>query len=102
MVDPRPPAAPASGGGGNEAVATIIPYRNPLALAAYYVGVFSLIPCVGLLLGPAAFFLGLSGLRAAKRHPEMKGKGHAIAGMVLGGLVLVAHIAIIGILIAKN
>src|SRR5690349_5342595 len=39
----------------------LIPYRNPRALTGYYLGVFSLIPCVSLFLGPAALILGLLG-----------------------------------------
>ncbi len=69
-----------------EAVSTIIPYKNGRALAAYYLGVFSLIPCAGLLLGPAGLILGILGLRYVKAHPTAKGTGHAIAGIVLGGL----------------
>jgi hypothetical protein len=69
-----------------EAVSTIIPYKNGRALAAYYLGVFSLIPCVGLLLGPAGLILGILGLRYVKANPTAKGTGHAIAGIVLGGL----------------
>ena len=69
-----------------EAVSTIIPYKNGRALAAYYLGVFSLIPCVGLLLGPAGLILGILGLRYVKAHPTAKGTGHAIAGIILGGL----------------
>ena len=69
-----------------EAVSTIIPYKNGRALAAYYLGVFSLIPCAGLLLGPAGLILGILGLRYVKANPTAKGTGHAIAGIVLGGL----------------
>src|SRR5258705_9391682 len=68
------------------AVETLIPYKNPLALVAYYLGVFSLIPAIGLLLGPASFILGLYGLRYNRNHPQAAGGGHAIAGIVLGGL----------------
>jgi len=64
----------------------LIPYRNGAALAAYYLGVFSLIPCLGMPLGIAAFFLGLSGLRFAREHPESHGTVHAWIGIILGGL----------------
>jgi predicted Zn finger-like uncharacterized protein len=74
-----------------EAVSTIIPYKNGRALAAYYLGVFSLIPCLGLMLGPAAFVLGLLGMRYVKAHPTAKGTGHAIAGIILGGLTTLAN-----------
>jgi hypothetical protein len=81
-----------------EAVSTIIPYKNPRALIAYYLGVFSLIPCAGLLLGPAAFILGILGLRYAKAHPTAKGTGHAIAGIVLGSLTTVGNWGIVIVL----
>lgn len=74
-----------------DAVSTIIPYKNGQALIAYYLGVFSLIPCVGHLLGPAALVLGILGLRYAKAHPTAKGGGHAIAGIVLGGLTTLGY-----------
>jgi hypothetical protein len=78
-----------------EAVSTIIPYKNPRALIAYYLGVFSVIPCAGLLLGPAAFILGILGLRYVKVHPTAKGTGHAITGIVLGALTTFANWGIV-------
>jgi hypothetical protein len=83
------------GAGTDEAVATIIPYRNPLALAAYYCGVFSLIPCVGLALGPTALVLGILGLRASRRNAKAHGMGHAITGIVLGSLTSLANWGIV-------
>jgi predicted Zn finger-like uncharacterized protein len=74
-----------------DAVSTLIPYKNGRALIAYYLGVFSLIPCAGHLLGPAALILGILGLRYAKAHPTAKGAGHAIAGIVLGGLTTLGY-----------
>jgi hypothetical protein len=77
----------------------LIPYRNGQALAAYYCGVFSLIPCVGLILGPIALIMGILGLRYSKLHPAAKGGGHAIAGIVLGLLVLIGHLIVIGFIV---
>src|SRR5262249_60270804 len=87
----------------DDPVATIIPYRNGRALAAYYFGVFALIPCAGLILGPLALTFGILGLRYVKAHPTAKGTGHAIARIELGslsallnwGVVIVGVIAII-------
>lgn len=76
-------------------IATIIPYRNAPALVAYYLGVFSLIPCVGFLLGIAAVVLGVMGLNRARQYPEAKGKAHAWTGIIIGALVVVAHIVLI-------
>jgi hypothetical protein len=78
-----------------DAVETLIPYKNPMGLTAYYLGVFALIPCVGLILGPAAFILGILGIRHANKYPTAGGKGHAIAGIVLGTLVVLGHLAVI-------
>jgi hypothetical protein len=80
-------------------VSTIIPYKNGMALAAYYCGVFSLIPCLGGLLGPVAFILGILGLRYVKKYPTAHGTGHAIAGIVLGGITGFAHLALVVFLV---
>jgi hypothetical protein len=67
-----------------DATGGLIPYKNGKALAAYYCGVFALIPCVGGILGPLAIIFGFLGLSHAKKYPRAGGKGHAITGIVLG------------------
>jgi hypothetical protein len=62
----------------------VIPAKNMPALLGYYFGVFSLLPVLGLLLGPAAVISGVLGLRKAR--PTGVGRGHAITAIVLGGL----------------
>jgi tetratricopeptide (TPR) repeat protein len=69
----------------------ILPVRNPQALTGYYIGVFSLIPCFGLVAGPAALILGMRGLRAVRERPELPGKAHAITATVLGALTTLAN-----------
>ena len=88
-----------------DAVQVFIPYKNPMGLAAYYLGVFAVIPCAGLLLGPAALILGILGIRYRNKHPTAGGLGHAIAGVVLGSLTTLANwgavvIMIVGIGVA--
>lgn len=78
----------------------IIPAKNPLALSAYYCGVFALIPGVGNLLGPAAIVLGVLGLRAQRENPNLPGKGHAIAGIVLGSLTSLVYWGLVLALVA--
>ena len=68
----------------DDGVATLIPYRNWAALAAYYCGIFGLIPVLGFILGPLAFIFGIMGLVKARRNPDAHGTGHAIAGIILG------------------
>jgi hypothetical protein len=64
----------------------VIPYKNPAALAAYYLGIFSFLPLIGLFLALPAFVFGVMGLRARNRNPAIKGSVHAWLGILLGGL----------------
>ncbi len=51
------------------------PYRNGYALASYYIGLFSLFPCLGAFMGPTAIFLGIKGLKlASAKLPTPKEK----------------------------
>lgn len=77
-----------SGDGG---IGTLIPYRNPKALAAYYCGFFSLIPVVGLLAAPFGVVLGVLGLKAVRANPEAKGTVHAWIGVIFGVLSLLCN-----------
>jgi hypothetical protein len=79
----------------------LIPKKNPKALAAYYVGMFSLIPGLGFVLGPIAFVLGVLGYMYSQENPKAKGGGHAIAGIVLG-LIGVIFSVVILVLIQQN
>ena len=65
---------------------TLIPVKNPYALIAYYLAVFSIIPCIGIILGLGAFVLGLMGLSHSKAHPAVKGRVHAWIGVIVGGI----------------
>jgi hypothetical protein len=89
---PPPPPLPPAGG---DPTGGLIPYRNVPALVAYYLGVFSLIPCVGLGLGIAAVVLGALGLSKAARQPQAKGKVHAWVGIILGSIVAAVHVGFI-------
>lgn len=61
----------------------VIPYKNVPALFAYYLGVFSVIPCFPI--GIIAVVLGIKGLRVAKEKPQVRGQVHAWIGIVAGG-----------------
>jgi hypothetical protein len=80
-------------------VSSVIPYRNVPALVGYYLGVFSLIPCLGLVLGPAAVILGIVGLRGASRQPKKKGMGHAITALILGGLTSLGNYGAVAVMV---
>ena len=67
-----------------DATGGIIPYKNGHALVAYYLGVFSIIPCFGLLLAIPALILGIIGLKKRKANPLIKGSAHAWVGIIMG------------------
>lgn len=67
----------------------MFPARNPFAVAAYYLGLFSLIPYVGIALGPVAILLGIAGLVKSRKQPEVQGGGHAWTGIAAGAVGLI-------------
>jgi hypothetical protein len=99
-----PPISPASPAPASDGINVLIPYKNPRALVAYYLGVFAVIPFLGILLGITAFVLGILGLRYRRRNPAAGGAVHAWIGIVAGGLfgfgwlalTIIAIIAAIG------
>lgn len=93
------PLRSGSAAAGDDAISSIIPYRNVYALVAYYLGVFSVIPCFGFLIGIPALVLGIIGLKHAGKHPEAKGKVHAWVGIILGGFCGLVWLALLAIII---
>lgn len=100
-LNPQPIAAPPAGDGG---MSTLIPYKNGMALAAYYTGFGALLACfipvIGIFVGILTVVLGVLGLKKAKAHPEAKGGGHAITGIILGSVVIVLNLGLSVIMIA--
>ncbi len=84
----------------SDPVEAFIPYRNPLGLTAYYLGVFSFIPCLGLFLGPASLIVGILGVRYRNRNPTAGGLGHAISGIVMGSLTSLANWGVVIVVLA--
>jgi len=64
---PRRHATEATASNEGDATGGVIPYKNMPALLAYYLGLFSLFPCIGLFLAIPAFVLGIMGLQNANR-----------------------------------
>jgi hypothetical protein len=77
----------------------VIPYKNPPALTAYYLGLFSLFPFLGAVLGVVAVVLGIMGLRKKRETPEVKGSVHAWVGIGCGSLGFLFWALILGIMI---
>ncbi len=103
-MSPRPPnreeeeyeeVSPRRRQRSDDGISTLIPYHNPKSLVAYYCGVFSLIPLLGLILGPVALIFGILALNYTKQHPTAKGTGHAVVGIVLGSLTTLGHLVVI-------
>ncbi len=69
----------------------LIPYKNPHALIAYYLGIAALLPVVGLPIGIASIILGIIGLRKRRENPVIKGSVHAIIGIVFGACSLLCQ-----------
>ncbi len=89
-------AAPPS----KDAVSGLIPYKNPPALIAYYLGLFSLLPCFPI--GLVALVLGIIGFRKVRANPEVRGTVHAWIGILLGGFfgLLWTALTILGVIAA--
>jgi hypothetical protein len=85
-------------GSGETIVETFIPSKNGPALAAYYLGIFSLFPCLGFPLGIAAVYFGIQGLRRVRATPEVRGGAHAWAGVICGSLFGLFNLLLIGLL----
>ncbi|HEX3478392.1 MAG TPA: DUF4190 domain-containing protein [Kofleriaceae bacterium] len=76
-----PVASPADDG----AMHLLLPVgpQSGLAIAAGYCGLIGvLVP----LIGPIGLILGIYALRDLKQHPEKRGRGRALTGIILGGL----------------
>ena len=96
MAPPPPAMAPAPPAATRDyATGGIIPYRNPCALIAYYLGIVGLIPAIGLVLSVPAVILGIIGLVVRGKNPAVRGKAHAWTGIVLGIISIGYHIAAI-------
>ncbi|MCP3959632.1 MAG: DUF4190 domain-containing protein [bacterium] len=83
---PAGTAAPAAEPQQGDSTGGIIPYKNPPALTAYYCGIFSLMPFIGIFLGIPALILGIVGLKKKKANPVISGTVHAWVGIIMGGL----------------
>ena len=90
--DDLPAERPRKARKGGDGFARVVPYRNGAALAAYYCGVFGIIPLAAPFLSPIAFILGIIGLVKARKDPKARGTGHAIIGIVLGLLSIPAWV----------
>ena len=83
---PKPRSRPRRPRDEMEVFGSFVPWKNPMAVYAYGVGLAALVPVLGVVLGPVAIALGLVGLVIARRRPEVRGTNFAVAGVILGAL----------------
>lgn len=69
----------------------LIPAKNKPSLIAYYLGIFSFIPLIGWIVAPAAVALGVIGLRNNLKDANIRGRTHAIVGIVVGSIFSILH-----------
>lgn len=67
--------------------------RDPLAIAAGYLGLFSLMPFFGVV----SIVVSVLALRSLKRHPNRHGRGRAWFGLVLGVLTSLIYLPVFGL-----
>ncbi len=82
-----------------DATGGVIPYKNPAALIAYYLGIFGMCPVIGIFASIPAFILGIVGLRRRAQNPAIKGSVHAWIGIILGGVCTLLNMACWGMMI---
>ena len=75
--------------------AWLIHYKNPPALIAYYLAVFSIVPLFSIFLGIPAVILGIKGLQKRSQDRTIMGAVHAWFGIICGGLFALLGIALI-------
>lgn len=83
---PTSPPGPRPGSGQDAPMASMIPYKNPPALIGYYMGVFSFVPLLGMVLALPAIILGIIGLVKRRKNPKVRGAAHAVLAIVFGVL----------------
>lgn len=79
-------------------VSVLIPLKNPHALWAYYLGLFSLFPVLGIAMAVTAIVLARKALRKHRANPQIRGATHAwfgIVGAVFGLIVQGGLIALV-------
>jgi hypothetical protein len=96
METPLPPVEPAISKNNQMALIAGILGLGSIAVALLGLLVSLVLPAaflifcgLGLLMDLVALVLGIIGLVQLKNHPEQKGKGLAITGIVFGGLAVV-------------
>ncbi len=97
-----PPNPEPTGNSESDSFQAIIPTKNMPALIGYYMGIFGLLPFIGLPFSVAAVILGRKGLSLYKQQPTPGAKTHAMIGYVLGIVELVVFVLFVAFVVAIN
>ncbi len=96
-----PPLPPAAGDpvryheSAGSGLGVLVPTKNPHSLWSYYLGIFSLFPCLGVATGVTAVILGVMAIKRFNANPAIRGRTHAIVGIVAGALCVVIQIVLV-------
>lgn len=85
-TDPPKPRKPRRPRAESEVFGSFTPWKNPAAVYAYAVALAALVPFLGLVLGPIAVLLGVTGLIHRRLRPKIHGTNFAVAAIILGTL----------------
>jgi len=78
----------------------LMPVGRPgSAIAAGYLGLFSLFPLIGMVAAPMAIYYGVTALKLIRSNSELSGKGRAWFGIVMGSLTLLAWGSLIVVMV---
>jgi hypothetical protein len=95
LISPPEPAAPDEpvviDASPRPALLRLVPRDNTKALVGYYLAIASLIPGLGLLIGPVAVAYGVEGLRYAKRRSHRSGVAHACTAVIVGCITTILN-----------
>lgn len=91
---PPPPISSSNDG----TLGGLIP-KNGKALISYYLGIFSLIPCLAIPMGITAIVFGILGLGYANKNPHAKGKAHAWVGIICGSVFVLINLIVIVLMV---
>ena len=79
--------------------ATVVPGQNGPAQVAFYLGLCSIVPCLGLPLGAVAVYYALQGFRLQNENPVVGGGTQAWIGVIAGSLFGLFNLAIFALML---
>jgi hypothetical protein len=86
--------------GQDAAARLVLPVgRSGYAIAAGYLALFSVVPFLGMVLAPLTIIFAVMAHKRIRANPQLHGMGRVIFAYILGGLALLANLAIVTVLV---